>query len=142
MRNQAESEPIKIIARYTNGKIIKGYTHDFFPNKPLFHVYKSIFESESEGVTVHFKELKAVFFVKDFGGNPSYDERKELAKDQKLLGRKIEITFQDSEMLVGTTTGYDPHREGFFLFPVDPQSNNLRVFVLSRAVKSVRWIKG
>src|SRR4030042_6092611 len=101
MHNQAESEPIKIIARYTNGKIIKGYTPDFFPNKPLFHVYKSSFESESEGAKVHLKELKAVFFVKAFEGNPSYDERKELAKDQKLHGRKIEITFQDSEMLVG-----------------------------------------
>ena len=142
MHNQAESEPVKIIARDTNGKIIKGYTSDFFPNKPFFHVHKSIFESESEGVKVHLKELKAVFFVKDFEGNPSYDERKELAKDQKLHGRKIEITFQDSEMLVGTTTGYDPHREGFFLFPVDLQSNNLRVFVLSRAVKRVRWITG
>ncbi len=140
MHNQAENESIKIIARYTNGKIIKGYTPDFFPKKPFFHVYKSVFESENEGVKVHLKELKAVFFVKDFEGNPSHDERKEFAKDQNLHGRKIEITFRDSEILVGTTTGYDPHREGFFLFPVDPQSNNLRVFVLSRAVKKVRWI--
>ncbi len=142
MHKQAESEPIRIIARYTDGKIIKGYTSDFSPNKPFFRVYKSVFESANEGVKVQLKELKAVFFVKDFEGNPSHDERKEFVKDQKLHGRKMEITFQDGEMLVGTTTGYDPHREGFFLFPVDPQSNNLRVFVLSKAVKKVRWITG
>lgn len=142
MNNQVKNESIKIITRFTNGKIIKGYTSDFFPNKPFFHVYKSVFESEGEGVKVHLKDLKAIFFVKDFEGNPSHDERKEFERDQILHGRKIEITFRDSEILVGTTTGYDPHREGFFLFPVDPQSNNLRVFVISAAVKKVRWITG
>jgi len=142
MPDQAEKEPIKIIARYADGKIIKGYTPDFFPNKPFFHVYKSVFESKNEGSKVLLEELKAVFFVKDFEGNPLYNERKEFIEGQKLHGRKIEVTFKDSEVLVGTTTGYDPHREGFFLFPVDPQSNNLRIFVISNAVKKVRYLTG
>jgi hypothetical protein len=88
------------------------------------------------------KELKAVFFVKDFVGNPSYSERKEFAKDQILHGRKIEVSFKDGETLVGTTTGYDSQREGFFLFPVDPQSNNLRIYIISAAVKKVRPLTG
>lgn len=142
MDDQTKKELIRIIARYADGRIVKGYTQDFAPNKPFFHVYNSVFESADEGVKVLLKELKAVFFVKDFEGNPSHDERKEFSKDQKLHGRKMEVTFGDGEILVGTTTGYDPHREGFFLFPVDPQSNNLRVFILSKAVKKVRHLTG
>ena len=31
-------EPIKIVARCTNGTVIKGFTQDFSPNKDRFHV--------------------------------------------------------------------------------------------------------
>lgn len=31
-------ERIQVIIRYSNGKIIKGHTMDFFPNKDRFHV--------------------------------------------------------------------------------------------------------
>jgi hypothetical protein len=43
-------------------------------------------------------------------------------------------------VLVGSTVGYAPQRLGFFLFPVDPKSNNLRVFVISAAVRKVRFL--
>ncbi len=142
MNNQPGTEQIRIVARYSDGKIIKGWTPDFFPKKPFFHVYKSISESAGERVQVFLKELKAIFFVKDFEGNPSYAERKEFIKEQILHGRKIEVSFKDGETLVGTTTGYDPQREGFFLFPVDPGSNNLRIYVISAAVKKVRHLTG
>jgi uncharacterized protein DUF6982 len=80
MNNQAGTEPIRIVARYGDGKIIKGWTPDFFPKKLFFHVYKSISESAGEGVHVFLKELKAIFFVKYFEGDPSYAERKEFMK--------------------------------------------------------------
>jgi len=28
-------EPVKVIMRFANGRLIKGYTRDFYPNKPL-----------------------------------------------------------------------------------------------------------
>jgi hypothetical protein len=31
-------EPVKIVARYSNGKVIRGHTIDFFPNKDRFRV--------------------------------------------------------------------------------------------------------
>jgi hypothetical protein len=42
--------------------------------------------------------------------------------------------------MVGSTMGYDPHRQGFFFFPADPQSNNLRVLVVAAAVSNVRFL--
>jgi hypothetical protein len=142
MHNQTEQEPIKNIARFSDGSTIKGRSPDFSPKKPFFHVYKSIDETAKEGIRVFLAELKAVFFVKSFEGNPSYDERKEFCKEHMIHGKKIEVLFKDGEILVGATTGYDPHREGFFLFPVDPQSNNLRIYIVSAAVKQVRHLPG
>ena len=132
-------EALKVVARYVDGKIIKGLTQDFFPNKDHFHVYLT--ENPSgEPVEVLIKELKAVFFVRDFVGNARYNERKEYIPEDKPSGRKIEVTFADGEVLVGTTLGYDPKRSGFFLFPADPKSNNVRVFAVATAVKRVRYL--
>jgi len=133
-------EPVKVIMRYANGKLIKGYTNDFFPNKTLFHVRSIESEPTDKGEEVYVKELKAVFFVKDFVGNAAYNEIKHFAEGQQYSGRKVEVTFTDDEVLVGSTVGYDPSRLGFFVTPVDPQSNNLRVFVISEAVRNFRFL--
>jgi len=132
-------EPVKVVARYVNGKRVKGFSQDFFPNKDRFHVYPAA-KPSGEAVEVLVKELKAVFFVQDFAGNSLYNERKKYIEGEKPSGRKVEVTFIDGEVLVGTTLGYDPSRPGFFLFPADPNSNNIRVFAVIPAVKKVRYL--
>jgi len=132
-------EPVKVVARYVNGKRVKGFSQDFFPNKDRFHVYPAA-KPSGEATEVLVKELKAVFFVQDFAGNSLYYERKKYLEGEKPSGRKVEVTFMDGEVLVGTTLGYDPSRPGFFLFPADPKSNNIRVFAISTSVKKVRYL--
>lgn len=132
-------EPVKVVARYVNGKRVKGFSQDFFPNKDRFRVYPATRPS-GEATEVLVKELKAVFFVQDFAGNSLYHERKKYLEGEKPSGRKVEVTFMDGEVLVGTTLGYDPNRPGFFLFPADPKSNNIRVFAVSTYVKKVRYL--
>jgi hypothetical protein len=132
-------EPLKVVARYIDGRTVKGFSQDFFPNKDRFHVSPAD-KSSDEGIEVFFKVLKAVFFVRDFAGDAQYNERKEYNQGDKPSGRKIEVTFKDGEVLVGTTMGYDPNRPGFFLFPADPKSNNIRVFAVTTAVKRVRYL--
>lgn len=133
-------ESLKVVVRYANGRLVKGMTQDFFPNKDRFHLRSDTTASE-EPAEVLIRDLKAVFFVKDFGGDPGYNERKEYNDKDKAQGRKVEVTFIDGEKLVGSTLGYDPNRPGFFLFPVDPLSNNIRVFAITAAVKSVRYVQ-
>jgi formylmethanofuran dehydrogenase subunit D len=84
--------------------------------------------------------LKGVYFVRDFEGNSQYNERKTFAENERPSGRKVEVTFKDGEVMVGSTMGYDPQRQGFFFFPADPQSNTLRVFVVTAAVSNVRFL--
>ena len=132
-------EPIKVVVRYLNGKVLKGFTQDFLPNKDRFHLHPAD-KASGESLEVFTKDLKAIFFVQDFAGNPQYDERKKYMESEKPQGRKVEVTFVDGEILVGSTLGYDPKRPGFFLFPVDPKSNNIRVFAISPSVKNVRYL--
>jgi len=133
-------EPSKIVARYLNGKVLKGATQNFFPNKPVFHVARHGGSGPGDLVEVNIGELKAIFFVRDFTGNPKHVERKRLTPGERAPGRLMEVTCKDGEVIVGTTTGYDPKRPGFFLFPIDPTANNERVFVVASAVKTARFV--
>lgn len=128
--------PAKIIARFRDGRMAKGLSHDFFPNKPHFHVNGT----SNEPVMVKMNELKAVFFVRSFGGNPAYVERKGFLDGEKPPGRKVEVTFEDGEVVRGSILGYNPKQTGFFLFPVDPNSNNTKVFVVNGAVKGFQYL--
>ena len=132
-------EASKIVARFLNGKIVKGYTQNFFPNRPVFHVLPMDAASKTDPEEIQVSELKAVFFVRDFFGNKGYDERKVLNPREKVQGRLIEVTFRDGEVLLGSTTGYDPKRSGFFFFPIDPKSNNIKAYILSSGIKAVRF---
>jgi hypothetical protein len=130
-------EPVKVVVRYLDGRVMKGFTQDFFPNKDRFHLHHAA-KSSGESVEVMLKDLKAIFFVQDFEGNAQYSERKSYGEGERAQGRKVEVTFADGEVLVGSTMGYDPNRPGFFIFPADPKSNNIRVFAVSSSVKKVR----
>jgi hypothetical protein len=133
-------EKAKIVARYLDGKMIKGFTQDFAPNKIHFHLFPDETGAPKESVKVLLSELKAVFFVRDFMGRPDYDERKHYPPGERPSGRVVEVTFIDGEVLVGSTLGYDPKRPGFFIFPADPLSNNTRIFVSSQSVRKVRYL--
>lgn len=129
---------IKVVVRYADGRIFKGYTYDFFPNKATFHFYPAGGQTSGTGTEMNIKDLKCIFFVRDFEGNPEHSEQRLFAEDGKYGGRRIEVTFKDGEVMTGTTMGYTPNRPGFFLSPADQLSNNLRVFVISSFVAGVR----
>ena len=134
-----ETERIKVVVRYANGRVLKGYTQDFFPNKDRFHIFPTD-KPEAQGVEVLVKDLKALFLVRDFAGDPQYVERKRYLKGERPSGQKLEVTFLDGELVVGATLGYDRNRPGFFILPADPKSNNVRIFVVASAVKNVRLL--
>ena len=91
----------------------------------------------SERMMVPLSRLKAVFFVRDFAGNAAYVEQK--TADQPQHGRKVEVTFIDGEVILGSTLSYRPDGQGFFVVPTDPGSNNIRIFVMSGSVRHVRF---
>jgi hypothetical protein len=132
-------ERSKIVMRFADGRVLKGYTEDFIPDSPTFHFYKKDPKFSSDPLEVLVDDLKGIFFVRDFQGNPKSREPKKIPEGMKLIGRKIEVTFKDKEVMVGSTLDYNPQRNGFFLFPINRHSNNIMIFVVSQAVLSVRF---
>ncbi|HEY5998473.1 MAG TPA: hypothetical protein VI078_04130 [bacterium] len=130
----------KIVVRFLDGRRLKGYTGDFLPSKPAFHVMPLDAPPGTKPMLVQISELKAVFFVKDLVGNPEHRERLEFRPDRPPVGKKIRVVFRDGEVLVGTTQGYDPTRAGFFLVPADHESNNERCFIIGRATTKVQFL--
>jgi len=130
----------KIVVRYLDGRVSKGYTNDFMPNKNMFHLIPLDAPADSKPLDVYVDVLKAVFFVKDFTGDKQYQEKKTFDTAKPVVGRKIKVVFKDGEELIGTTQGYQPNRPGFFVFPTDPQANMDRAFVFSAATREVSFV--
>ena len=133
-------EPSKVVVRFRDGKVVKGYTQNFFPNKPTFLLRPYNARNPNELVEISIDALKAVFFVRDFLGNIKYKERKRVTEGDNPQGRFIEVTCKDNEVIVGSTSGYDPKRPGFFVFFFDPMANNIKAYIVSAAVSKVRYL--
>ncbi len=130
----------KVVARFVDGRIIKGMTADFSPAKDRFHVIVTANPGGAEPVEIYTRELKALFFVKDFEGDPQHVERNEFDPARPPAGRPIKVVFQDGEVLVGTTTGYQPSRPGFFLIPADETSNIERCYVVTGSARDIAFV--
>lgn len=125
----------RIVLHFIDGKIMKGFTDNFFPNKNLFHVRD---KDNGKATEIDLLKLKGVFFVKSFEGNRNYKERTDT--ERMGIGKKIQVRFKDGETLIGYTSGYSPERSGFFTFPSDAGSNTERVFVLKNSTEDIRFI--
>jgi hypothetical protein len=136
MTNGQETERAKVVARYRNGKVIKGFWQNFFANKDRFHLFAP--DNPMQPMGIIMRDLKAVFFVRDFAGDPRYREQKAFEDGDKPRGHQVEITFADGEVMVGSTLGYGPNREGFFIIPADPKCNNIRVYAVASSVQRIR----
>jgi hypothetical protein len=73
------------------------------------------------------------------GQSPAQQGRRFPAVDQgPHTGRRVAVLFEDGELLVGYAQTYSAERAGFFVFPADPNSNNIRVYVLRAATKQIK----
>jgi hypothetical protein len=130
----------KVVVRFADGRIVKGTTADFVPTKDLFHVNLMTDTAGAKPIEISKGELKALFFVKDFKGDSQHAESNKFNPSSPPAGRKIRVEFKDGEVLLGTTTGYQPGRPGFFLMPADSSSNIERCYVVTAATKEVSFI--
>lgn len=135
----------KVVVRFNSGKVLKGYVRNFRTDL-------SVVILEEVGTNIEHRipinELKAIFFVKTFEGDSEHRERKTYGI-RESIGRKVYIRFADGESLMGFIEGEIPWEKGFFLskpsekakgfflIPVDSESNNIKVFVVGSAIKDL-----
>jgi small nuclear ribonucleoprotein (snRNP)-like protein len=132
----------KVVIRYLDGRIIKGEILNFSPSDG-----KLIIEDlSSESRSIDVEELKAIFFVRSFEGDRNRVESKSFLGTIPS-GKRVFVRFKDGEAMTGYVEGEIPWKKGFFLesskgigfflIPVDSHSNNIKVFVVSSAVRDV-----
>jgi len=90
---------------------------------------------ESDEVTeISVKDVKAIFYVNSFDGDPDHKEIKFHTMAPIVHGIWMRLQFRDGEIMEGIVYNsirylVDP---GFFLLPTDPDSNNKLVYVVKR----------
>lgn len=131
----------KIILRFVDGRIIRGYIGKFSPSDESV----SIEDELSNNQIVKISDLKAIFFVKSFEGDKKYSDRKAFTQPT-VSGKRVFVRFFDGESMMGYIEGKLPWEKGFFLeqkkggfflVPVDNRSNNTKVFVVAGSVQDV-----
>jgi hypothetical protein len=127
---------IKVVVACLDGRRLKGFVFNFSPARDTFRLFPDEISSHTAGADIKLTDVKAIFFVKEFGGHPEHHDHYELKPGTH--GRKLEVTFNDGEKILGTTEAYNPKALGFFIFPADPEANNSRVFVVNKCVVEVK----
>lgn len=122
----------KVVVKKKDGTLIKGLTGNFLTYKNTFHV-----QPEGKGTgditEILINDLKAVFFVKSFKGNPSshdWSKEKGIIEEQYSIGRRLKVIFKDYEVIEGYSHSVHFDRPGFFMIPADPADNNERIYVV------------
>jgi hypothetical protein len=135
----------KTVTRLNNGNLLKGYMRDFSPNRNELTVEET---GAARQRLVKIEDVKAVFFVKSFEGDHEYRERKSYGI-AKIKGQRVFVKFRDGESMVGFLEGevpwergfflskQDSDLKGFFLLPVDEDTNNIKVFVVASSIDEV-----
>jgi len=127
----------RLVVRYADGRLLKGYSQPFTASSGSLQVWPKPNAPLMTRITVPLAYVKAVFFVRDFDGDPDRVEHHD--SQPREHGRPIAVTFLDGETLVGTTMSYRTDTVGFFIRPVDEAGNNMRIFVGSRAIRHVQF---
>jgi uncharacterized protein DUF6982 len=125
----------KVVARFADGRLIKGVSMNVDITKPTCHVRTA----EGRMEEVRLADLKALFFVKSLDGDSAHNEAMAAeAADPRSRGSiQVELRFRDGERLVAFANRFPPLGAFFFLVPVDAKSNNIRILVNRAQVVSI-----
>jgi hypothetical protein len=114
-----------MVVRTLGGELLKGFSHDFAPNKPHFHL--QLIGPTGEGIggrDVYLKDVGAIFFVRDFAFDREDHLPGPLTDENPVAvpagARAVVVKFIWGEEMEGLTYGYDPRRPGFFVYPTAP----------------------
>jgi hypothetical protein len=123
----------KVVVRKLDKELIKGYVN---PANFLAATEVEFLDREGHLTAIPLSAVKAVYFVRDFEGDPERLERKAFLRRPKLDGLWVRLTFKDEEVLEGILPNnlLALDARGFLVTPADLSSNNLRIFIPRNAL--------
>ena len=116
---------VPAVLRFRDGRTVRCRT-----SPEIAHERETVRISSDEGEQdVAFSDLKAIFYLRD-PNTPAQTTASE------MKGARLSVEFADGEIIRGTTTEYNPERNGFLLFP-DDTTKSEKVFVVNSAIASI-----
>jgi len=124
----------KVIVRKLDRDAIQGYVA---PAAFLNDGKLELLNTSGKMVLIDLKEIKGVYFVRDFNDSESI-ARKTFAARPRTEGLWVRIKFKDSDAMEGIMSNdlSQVPSEGFFVNPPDTRSNTQRIFVPRSALES------
>lgn len=119
----------RLVVHFADGHVAYGISFHSNPKESTFHLDCTDVSgaSTNERLTVEFRDIKAVFYVRSFDGKfNKHEPRPEVAAE----GPELIVEFEDGENLRGhTTQNYRDDDPRFLLVPNDSNSNNISILV-------------
>lgn len=134
----------KVVVHLADRKLLKGYMDmaDSLAGAGIVsngHSAPEQIELElinGERASIDLKSAKALFFVKEFEGQPHYSDLRFFRRTPEFAGLWVRVRFHDDELaegLVQNSLDFLLNR-GFLMKPSDPRSNNRFIYALKSAL--------
>ena len=131
----------RVVVGLLDGTRPKGFIYGFRAGEKLFTLFPSEKQDRAYARFVPIADCKAIFFVRSHAGDRDVRERMRKTplddRDVKIRGQRMKIVFLDGEELLARSEAYSADRLGFFAYPLDERSNNVRIFVVNASVRQV-----
>jgi hypothetical protein len=116
----------KVIVRKMDRDTVSGYVSAAFISDGKIEVLNTA----GNVVTMELKEVKGVYFVREFGDSESLT-RKTFTSRPRTEGLWVRLRFRDNEVIEGVMPNElaQDGSEGFSIIPPDTRSNTQRIFV-------------
>ncbi|MFQ5741768.1 MAG: hypothetical protein ACE5JX_22450 [Acidobacteriota bacterium] len=126
-----ESSLRKVIVRRGDGQVVAG-----FADSSKIQNSVRIINRQGKEEVFPLDDVKAVFFVKDFDGNPKYEDIHFLKRQTGSPAVWVRVKFSDGETIEGKIENNVNllAQPGFFLWPSDSETNNDCVYIAKSAV--------
>jgi hypothetical protein len=129
----------QIVVRYLDGRIIKGTPSTWDIESEGFGLLpRDALPGSIEETYVSFRDLKAVYFVRDFDGLLG---RKVISQKTQFRGVHMELTFHDGEEVEGyTSEAYTDEQARFYFFPADQSGNIISILVERKNLRDIKTL--
>lgn len=131
-----QDEPV--VVHFRDGRTLQGYAEDFHPTDGELLLRDA---TTNEDVTVFLGQVKVVCFVRNlFTTGVTRNRETPPIQFNAPAGRRVEMSFRDGERLAGVVDLKEPPSRGFFLTPLNPQANSIRIYVNPAEIVGFRFV--
>jgi len=132
----------KVVVHFADGRTIWGFIPESTGRSEGTLTAEAMEVTDTDGKCLKIQpaDVKAIFLVRSFEGDPNYAEYKSFIDRSTGNGVWLRVHFQDGEILegVGPNTLATFLDSMFYLTPPDPRSNNHAVLVSKSSLSQMQ----